>query len=287
MKFSLAATSALLLTALAGFTQADEYAEAIAKWCSGLDVINPNNDTVATVGGPTKITVTRVPDDKQKTVTGLDLYSVSSTGEAKYIQNVWQGNFTLNKRASITDEIPDDVQPGLYYYRAWITNLMNGGMHGPDCIETSHTFRVTSGVHKNSDGILYYTESLDDIQFYHPDYFRGCFGLTVDTPKKDSTVKVGSHVPITVSRDKTSQTAYVTSIDLYKSTKEKEAVFVENAWEGKELFTDKFILKDHFNPAKKEDIDENATYYYTLTVTSKKSATEDCTFHSEGFKIKA
>ncbi|KAG2219150.1 hypothetical protein INT45_002341 [Circinella minor] len=287
MKFSLAATSALLLTTLATMSKADSYADAIAEWCDGLAITEPSDNTVATAGGVTKITATRVADEKEKTLTGLDLYSVDANGDAKYIQNVWQGNFTLNERASITDDIPADVAPGLYYYRAWITNLMDGGEHGPDCIETSHTFKVTSGVHQNSDGISYYTESLDDITFFKPEHFRGCFGLKVAEPKKDHTYTVGEHVRITANRDKASQTATLTSIDLYKSTDGKNAQLVENAWTGKSRFTDSFTLKDHLNPAKKEDIDEKATYYYTLTVTSDKSKDEDCTFHSEGFKIKA
>ncbi|KAI9490075.1 hypothetical protein BDB00DRAFT_839500 [Zychaea mexicana] len=286
MKFSVAAASALLVSAFAGMASADAYADAIAEWCDGLEIVEPNENTIAVAGSVTKITATREPNDKQKTVSGLDLYSVDSDGQAKYIQNVWQGNFTLNQRATITDDIPANVTAGLYYYRAWITNLMDGGKHGPDCIETSHNFKVTSGVHQHPNGISYYTESLDDVQFYHPDYFRGCFGLKVTTPAKGKTYNVGDHITVTANRDKASQTAVLKSIDLYKSTEKNKAVFVENAWEGKERFTDSFTLKDHFKPAKKEDIDESATYYYTLTVTSNKSKDEDCTFHSEGFKIK-
>ncbi|KAI9249503.1 hypothetical protein BDA99DRAFT_542192 [Phascolomyces articulosus] len=263
----------------------DSYADAIAEWCGELAIVEPNDNTVAVAGGVTKITATRVPDDKQKTVRGLDLYSVDANGKAKYIQNVWQGNFTLNERASITDDIPADVGPGLYYYRAWISNLMNGGQKGPDCIETSHPFKVTSGVHQNSDGISYYTESLDDITFYKPEHFRGCFGLDVTEPKKDHVQTVGDHIRITANRDKGSQTTVLKSVDLYKSTDGKNAQLVENAWSGKSRFVDSFTLKDHVKPAKEEDIDEKATYYYTLTVSNDKSK-EDCTFHSEGFKLK-
>lgn len=36
MKFSLAATSALLLTTLATLARADEYADAMEEWCHGV-----------------------------------------------------------------------------------------------------------------------------------------------------------------------------------------------------------------------------------------------------------
>lgn len=135
-------------------------------------------------------------------------------------------------------------------------------MHGPDCLETSHTFRVTSGVHKDAAGMSYYTESLDDIQFYRPEYFKGCFGLKVTTPTKDATVKLNKHVSISASRDKTSQAATLKKVDLYKSVSENEAKFVETVWEGEEDFTDEINVKDHF-VLDDEHIDHDATYYYT------------------------
>lgn len=162
-------------------------------------------------------------------------------------------------------------------------------MHGPDCLETSHTFKVTSGVHQDAAGISYYTESLDDVQFYHPEYFKGCFGLQVTSPSKDSTVELGKHVSITAKRDRsTSQTGYVKQVDLYKASSDDQnkAEFVETVWTGSSSFTEEFTLSDHF-VLDDEHIDNDATYYYTLTVTSNKNQEEDCTFHSEGFKIKA
>ncbi|KAI9317272.1 hypothetical protein BX666DRAFT_1858076 [Dichotomocladium elegans] len=283
MKFSFAATTALLLTTFAALGSADEYADAIKAWCKGLDVTTPSAKDVLVAGHNAKITVTRIPDSKKKTITGLDLYSVSKTGKAKYVQNVWTGNYTLNSKASITDKLPSKLTAGLYYYRVWVTNIL-GGAHGPDCIETSHTFKVTTGVHTNSDGISYYTESLDDIQFYHPEYFKGCFALEVDYPKKDQEVKLGEHVTISVSRDTTSQTDSVTKVDLYKSTSANEAEYVETVWEGRESFTNQFTLKDHFKFDESE-IESGATYYYALTVTSSKTQDEDCTFHSQPFKV--
>ncbi|KAI7876703.1 hypothetical protein K492DRAFT_151405 [Lichtheimia hyalospora FSU 10163] len=285
MKFSLAATSALLLTTFATLARADEYAEAIAEWCDGLSVVAPNKDSVVVAGGLAKVTVNREPDDRKKTITGLDLYSVAENGDAKYIQNVWSGDFALNKQASISDTVPSNATAGLYYYRVWVTNDLNG-MHGPDCLETSHTFRVTSGVHKNADGMSYYTESLDDIQFYRPEYFKGCFGLKVNSPAKDQKVKLGKHVTISASRDKTSQTAMLKKVDLYKSVSDNEAKFVETVWSGKERFYDEINIKDHL-VLDDEHLDHDATYYYTLSVSSNKAkdGDDDCTFHSAGFKI--
>lgn len=88
------------------------------------------------------IFIARQPDERKKTITGLDvskhlflsllfvlitmmpycdlrwqLYSVSESGEAKYIQNVWEGKFPLNKQASISDTVPANSTAGLYYYR--------------------------------------------------------------------------------------------------------------------------------------------------------------------------
>lgn len=136
------------------------------------------------------------------------------------------------------------------------------GMHGPDCLETSHTFKVTSGVHQDAAGMSYYTESLDDIQFYRPEYFKGCFGLEVTSPKKDQKVKLNKHVTISASRDKSSQTAMLKKVDLYKSVSDNEAKFVETVWTGKERFTDEINVKDHF-VLDEEHLDPDATYYYT------------------------
>lgn len=88
------------------------------------------------------IFIAREPDERKKTITGLDvshhhlnlsflfvlimmpyyvlcwqLYSVAEGGKATYVQNVWHGNFPLNKQASISDTIPANATAGLYYYR--------------------------------------------------------------------------------------------------------------------------------------------------------------------------
>ncbi|KAG0169358.1 hypothetical protein DFQ28_003671 [Apophysomyces sp. BC1034] len=283
MKFSLAATSALLLTAFASLAKADEYADAMKEWCQGLTVTTPTNLTVVVAGQNAEISVTRVPNNHQKTITGLDLYSVSQDGKAQYIQNVWHGEHALNTAASINDTMPANATAGLYYYRVWVTNMMNG-MHGPDCIETSSTFKVTTGVHQNVDGFMYYTENLDDITFYRPEHIKGCFGLSVDQPKEGSTFKHGDHISVVANRDKSSQTESLLKVELYKATEANKAEFVATAWEGSERFIDAFSLKDHL--ALPEDkIDPNAQYYYLLDVTSNKVEGETCTFRSGSFKI--
>lgn len=38
-------------------------------------------------------------------------------GTAQYVQNVWAGEFELNKQASINDTMPSNATAGLYYYR--------------------------------------------------------------------------------------------------------------------------------------------------------------------------
>ncbi|KAI8376320.1 uncharacterized protein BYT42DRAFT_574208 [Radiomyces spectabilis] len=283
MKFSLAATSALLLTAFATLAKADEYADAMKEWCDGLTVTKPDDQAMIAAGAETDVTVTRVPNDHQKTITGLDLYSVDQNGKAKYIKNVWHGSYELNQQSTIKDTIPSNATAGLYYYRVWVTNQING-MHGPDCLETSHTFRVSTASHQNADGSMYYAEDPDDVTFYHPEHFKGCFGLSVEYPQEGATVKTGEHVRISVNRDSASQTESLLKVDLYKSTEANKAEYIDTVWEGKERFVDAFTLKDHLSiPDGQYDAD--ATYYYTLEVTSNKVQDETCTFHSQGFKV--
>ncbi|KAF7728032.1 hypothetical protein EC973_006797 [Apophysomyces ossiformis] len=284
MKFSLAATSALLLTAFASLAKADEYADAMKQWCSGLAVTTPTNQTVVVVGQNAEITVTRAPGDQhEKTITGLDLYSVSQDGQAKYIQNVWHGEHKLETSSSINDTIPTGSSAGLYYYRVWVTNMLNG-MHGPDCIETSSTFKVSTAAHQNADGFTYYAENLDDITFYHPEHMKGCFGLSVDQPKAGSTYKLGDHISVVANRDKSSQTESLLKVELYKATEGNKAEYVSTVWEGSERFIDAFSLKDHLS-FPQDQIDGNAEYYYVLEVSSNKVKDETCRFHSGAFKI--
>lgn len=142
----------------------------------------------------------------------------------------------------------------------WVTNEING-MHGPDCIETSHTFKVTTGVHQDANGISYYSESLDDENIYPLEHFHGCFGLEVTYPKKDQEIELGKHARVTVSRDKTSQTEALRKVDLYKAVSEDNIQYVDTVWEGNELFTDEFNLKDHM-VLPEEHISTDASYYY-------------------------
>ncbi|KAI8882407.1 hypothetical protein K501DRAFT_219002 [Backusella circina FSU 941] len=274
MKFSIAAISALLLSSVA-VTSADSYSDAIKAWCSGLSVTFPASSTVVVAGAKTKVTVTRKPDAHTKTITGLDLYSVDSKGKAKYINNIWKGNYKLNTQASIADTIPKGTAAGLYYYRVWVTNLVNG-QHGPDCLETSHTFKVTSGSHTNAAGDEEYTESLDDNSIYNQDHAKGCFGLAVDYPQEGSTFRVNEHIHISANKDSASQTDALTKVELYKGTE-----LVDVAWEGSESFNGAFTLKDHLSL---NNVDASADYHYKLYVSSKKSD-DTCTFESNNFKI--
>ncbi|KAG1147495.1 hypothetical protein G6F37_004002 [Rhizopus arrhizus] len=275
MKFSVAAISALVLSTAVSFTTADSYSDAMKSWCSGLDVTFPTASTVVVAGSKTKVTVTRKADKRTKTVTGLDLYSVDSKGKAKYVQNVWKGKYALQSSASITDTIPKSAAAGLYYYRVWVTNLVNG-QHGPDCLETSHTFKVTSGSHTNAAGVTEYAEHLDDANIFSNEHYNGCFGLSVDYPKAGSTFNVDDHIHIQVDRDSTSQTDSLTKVELYKGDE-----LVDIAWSGSEALQNSFTLKDHL---KLNNVDTSADYHYKLQVTSKKSDTS-CTFESNTFKI--
>jgi hypothetical protein len=154
--------------------------------------------------------------------------------------------------------------------------LVNG-QHGPDCLETSHTFKVTTGSHTNAaTGETEYTESLHDNSIYNPDHQNGCFGLSVDYPKQGSTFKVNEHIHIQANRDSASQTDAITKIELYKGTE-----LVSTAWSGSESFVNSYTLKDHL---VLNNIDSTADYHYKVYATSNKEAAT-CTFESASFKI--
>jgi hypothetical protein len=142
----------------------------------------------------------------------------------------------------------------------WVTNQVNG-MHGPDCLETSRTFKVTTGSHTNAAGLTEYAENLDDESLYNPQHAKGCFGLTVQNPQEGQVFKEGEHARVTIKRESSSQTDELKKVDLYKKVKDSEAVFVQNAWKGVEDIGDAFTLKDHvIIPA--EHIDPEAEYIY-------------------------
>lgn len=153
---------------------------------------------------------------------------------------------------------------------------MVNGQHGPDCLETSHTFKVTSGSHTNAAGITEYAEHLDDNQVYSTDHYNGCFGLSVDYPQAGQTFKVNEHIHVQANRDSSSQTDALTKVELYKGSE-----LVETSWSGSESIQTSFTLKDHL---KLDNVDTSSDYHYKLTVTSKKSDTA-CSFTSGNFKI--
>jgi hypothetical protein len=218
----------------------------------------------------------RQPNEHEKHITGLDLFSVDSNGNANYVGNVWKGSYSLNTQASIPDTIPQDTSAGLYYYRVWVTNTING-QHGPDCLETSHTFKVTSGSHVNAAGVREFVEHLDDANIYNNEHFDGCFGLTVDYPQEGATFKNSGHVQVTVNRDSASQTGALTKVELYKGDQ-----LVDVAWQGSEAFQNAFTLKDHLSV---NNVDTSANYHYKLYTSAKKSQGKTCTFVSKNFKI--
>ncbi|KAF7729009.1 hypothetical protein EC973_005040 [Apophysomyces ossiformis] len=157
-------------------------------------------------------------------------------------------------------------------------------MHGPDCLETSHTFKLISGTHTNAEGLMYYTERLDDIDLYHPDHFKGCFGLDVEYPVEGSIHKQGNHVHIKLERDEASQTEALLEVDLYKSVPNHTPEYVATVWQGNEMIIDTFSLQDHLQ-VPLDKLEPSAFYYYTFRVTSKKMQDDTCMFRSSNFKI--
>ncbi|KAI9481452.1 MAG: hypothetical protein EXX96DRAFT_566795 [Benjaminiella poitrasii] len=285
MRFSITTACVFAFAFLSTAVKADSYADAIKEFCDGLEVTAPAENDVFVAGQNATVTVTRVPNSHEKTITGLDLYSVDSSGNPKYVQNTWVGQYQLNTQASISDDIPSSVSAGFYYYRVWVTNMING-QHGPDCIKTSRTFKVTTGSHTNDAGFTYYAQSLDDINYYKPEFAKGCFGLSVQSPQEGSTFKQGDFVSLVLNRDSASQTDSLTNIQIYKAVDgANNDESVEPVWSGSEALTNIFTYKNQIQiPADK--LDPNAYYYYKLDVASQVRG-ETCSFQSGAFKITA
>ncbi|KAI8876057.1 hypothetical protein K501DRAFT_262771 [Backusella circina FSU 941] len=283
MKFSLAAASVFALTVLSSAVKADSYSDAMEKFCGGLAVTAPTETDVFVAGQNATITVTRQPNDQTKTITGLDLYVVQASGDPKYVQNVWAGSYELNTQASLSDAIPSNVTAGNYYYRVWVTNMING-QHGPDCLETSKTFQVTTGSHTNDAGETSYDQALDDESIFNSAHRKGCFGLKVDSPKEGATEKQDSHTSVVLNRDSAAQRLTLKKVDLYKVSDSGNEL-VESIWEGSERLSNVFTLKDHIKlPTDK--FDASANYQYLVEVTSDLQG-ETCSFQSGAFKISA
>ncbi|KAI8074393.1 hypothetical protein BC940DRAFT_249060 [Gongronella butleri] len=282
MKLSLAAASALLLSSLA-LVRADEYADAEKAFCGGLSVPQPDGTATYTLGQSVHVAVhNNGSQEHQKTITGLDLYSVDSNGDAKYVENVWAGSQPLSGTdASLDDSLPTNITAGTYYYRVWVTNMING-MHGPDCLETSHTFKVSTGG-TNNNGLFAYNEDLTDEQVYNSKHGKGCFGLKVAYPLEGAQYKEGEHVRLTVNRDSSSQTEELHKVDLYKVDGEQQ-VLVQNVWTGKERLSNAFTLKDHM-VLPTTGISADTTYFYKVETTSNKHSDVTCEFNSHTFKI--
>ncbi|KAG1470196.1 hypothetical protein G6F56_002822 [Rhizopus delemar] len=280
MKFSIATFTALAF--LSASVRADSTSDAIAAFCDGLNVTSPIASDVVVAGQNATVTVTRVPNEKTKTITGLDLYSVDSSGTPKYIKNTWSGNYTLNTQASLSDTIPSNSSAGLYYFRVWVTNIIDGA-HGPDCIKTSNNFKVTTGTHTNAAGFTSYAEHLDDSSVYNPDHINGCFGLKVTSPAAGDSAKQGDHVSLVLNRDTASQTEALTKVEIYKKSDSGD-VLVDDVWSGKETINNVITLKDQIK-IDSDKYDASASYYYKVQVTSTVQKNEVCSFQSSDFSI--
>lgn len=159
---------------------------------------------------------------------------------------------------------------------------MINGQHGPDCLKTSPTFKVTTGAHTNAAGETSYDQQLDDFSTYHPEFAKGCFGLTVDSPKDGSTQKHGDHATISMNRDSASQVETLTKVELYKALQGADQS-VATVWSGSERLVKVTNFKDHLSLPEGQ-YDPNALYYYKIDVTSEHDG-HACSFQSGAFKI--
>ncbi|KAG2182083.1 hypothetical protein INT43_007010 [Umbelopsis isabellina] len=295
MKLLSVATSALVaLGSIVSVVNADAYSDAMKEWCDGMSrtpniltfpgikITFPSTTTVVGAGSQTKVSVTRVPNQHEKSITGLDLYMVEG-GSAKYINNIWHGMYSLNTQASITDTIPANTTAGLYYYRVWVTNMIQG-QQGPACTPTSATFKVTSAGHTNDDGTTTQDDP-NDTTLYNPEYQKGCFGLDVKYPAEGQTVDIGKHLRLQLHRDSASQTDELLQVDLFKGDPSNQGQFVQSIFTGEESINNILTLKDHI--VLPSNVTSDGDFFYSLKVSSDKvDKTQDsCTFYSKNFKI--
>ncbi|CAM0142903.1 hypothetical protein VKS41_002522 [Umbelopsis sp. WA50703] len=283
MKLLSVATSALVaLGSIVSVVNADAYSSAMKEWCDGVTITFPNTTAVVAAGSQTQVSVTRVPNEHDKAITGLDLYMVEG-GSAKYINNIWHGQYSLNTQASITDTIPANTTAGLYYYRVWVTNMIQG-QQGPACTPTSATFKVTSAGHTNADGTTT-QDDVNDATVYNPEYQKGCFGLEVKYPAEGQNVDIGQHLRLQLHRDSASQTDELLQVDLFKGDPSNQGQFVQNVYTGEESINNILTLKDHI--VLPSNVTSDGDFFYSLKVSSDKvdKAQDTCTFYSKSFKI--
>jgi hypothetical protein len=158
-------------------------------------------------------------------------------------------------------------------HSAWITNLVNG-QHGPDCLQTSRTFKVTTGSHTNAVGEIEYAEPLHDNSIYPLEHQDGCFGLEVVAT---GPFQQNKHIRIEVKREDSSQTDALTKVSLFKGDE-----LVEDAWTGEETLQKSFIIKEQLSVP---NVDTSSDYYYMNSTTSNKVEGKTCTFKSQSFKM--
>ncbi|OBZ89756.1 hypothetical protein A0J61_02180 [Choanephora cucurbitarum] len=281
MKFSIAAASALAITFLSSVAKAESYDEIMKDFCGGLTVTGPTASDVIVAGQNATVSVTRVANSHEKQITGLDLYAVDTNDQPRYVQNVWAGSYSLGTSASISDGIPSNSTAGTYYYRVWVTNIINGG-HGPDCTIFSPRFKVTTGSHTNDAGLTTYEQSLDDDKVYSSEHAKGCFGLNIQSPSEGSTLTHGEHTNVLLSRDSASPAEVLESVNLYKASSTGEDELVQQIWSGKAYLPNAYSYKDHLQ-IPKDKLDSSATYYYQVQIASQDG--ETCSFRSGNFNV--
>ncbi|KAI8385781.1 hypothetical protein BD560DRAFT_384332 [Blakeslea trispora] len=281
MKFSIAAASALAITFLSTVSKAESFDDIMKEFCGGLTATTPTATDVVVAGQNATVSVTRVANSHEKQITGLDLYTVEANDQARYVQNVWAGSYSLGTSASISDQIPSNVTAGIYYYRVWVTNIINGG-HGPDCTIFTPRFKVTTGSHTNDAGLTSYEQSLDDDKVFNPEHTKGCFGLNVQSPSEGSTLTHGEHANVLLHRDSASPTEVLERVNLYKASPNGEDEFVQEIWSGKAYLPNAYSYKDHLQ-IPKDKLDSSATYYYQVQVASQNG--ETCSFRSGNFNV--
>ncbi|KAI9322852.1 hypothetical protein BX666DRAFT_1848675 [Dichotomocladium elegans] len=272
MKFTLFAfLFAAFFAAVAMADLADEIAAAKKKFCGGISVTAPTKNKVFTNPKKVTLTVTRVPNAMAKTISGVDLYSISSSGKPTYLGAVSTKSYTLNKKASLTVDLTKYKKlklPGQFEFRVWVHNA-----DGPDCTLMSKVFKVKSSSHSNA-------AEDEEIANMSTDIDRGCFGVEIVKPALGEHVQANKFIA-QIARDGASQVETVTGLELFKvNLEDRQPVKVQDSWTGESALDQAFNIKD-----KVAESDSSDAYFYKVTGSTQDN--ESCTFFSHPFYIDA
>ncbi|KAI8968422.1 hypothetical protein BDF20DRAFT_925780 [Mycotypha africana] len=267
----------LLLTCFAALlavtlVQADDMADALKKFCGGIAITAPSKGQTFTNPKTVKVTVTRKPNAQAKVINAVDAYSIDSKGKATYLQTVWKGSYSLNKKATLTVDLTKAKQakfPGQFEFRVWVHNKA-----GPDCTLMSKVFKAKSSSHSNAVEEAEYQNLNENID-------RGCFGVELTAPKLGGEVSADQPFTVQIQRDSAAHTDSLQKLELYKvELDSRQSTKVHDTWSGNEDIQNMINFKDTIPASAKA---ANTAFYYKLSANTQHD--ETCEFYSHPFYL--